>query len=334
MKSLIFCVALGALAVYVGTFLEPGASAAGHGAGQIAFVRGQLFPGDAYLHDAHIYTVNSDGSSLRQITGLAQSGAADSNELAPAWSPDGRKIAFIRYSIVAQPSYSLWVMNANGSNERRLADDLTGSAPCVQDNMLAGCAMAVSASWAPDGKQIAFARWSGPASGGRFHLWLMRTDGARPRQLTHGANELHPSWSPDGRRIAFFRATAFNDRGEIWVLDRRTGRARPVGQVPSVSCDGCPASSSSWSPSGRWIAFFGAGGLQEVNLVSHQRHKLGQGLEPAWAPTGNELAFASPGDSDGQYRIAILNRGTATQITHVSYPTDDEYPAWRPRSSR
>lgn len=69
----------------------------------------------------------------------------------PTWSPDGRRIAFVRsyYELAAEAGvYEIWTVDANGENEKKLAD-VPGSPPmyALQDGL----------SWSPDGQRLAFA---------------------------------------------------------------------------------------------------------------------------------------------------------------------------------
>ena len=93
--------------------------------------------------------MNADGSGQRRLTGDARFPAA------PAWSPNGRQIAFEGGS--GAPS-SVYVVNADGSGQRRLARN--GRAP----------------AWSPDGRTIAFFSDS--------KIYLMNADGSEHRQLT------------------------------------------------------------------------------------------------------------------------------------------------------
>jgi Tol biopolymer transport system component len=79
-----------------------------------------------------IYVMNADGSGLTRLTqndGFSPYGRPNEEvHLMPAWSPDGTKIAFVRYitgkTIDQKSLYDLFVMNADGSNQTRLARDI------------------------------------------------------------------------------------------------------------------------------------------------------------------------------------------------------------------
>src|SRR5439155_19917667 len=92
------------------------------------------------------------------------------NHFAPAWSPDGRKIAFGRGA--GPHSEQVYVMNADGSGERRL------TRLAAHNTVLA---------WLPDGK-IAFVSFHGPND---FEMYVMNADGSGQRNLTR-------EWGLDG----------------------------------------------------------------------------------------------------------------------------------------
>ena len=103
----------------------------------------------------------------------------------PAWSPDGKKLAFS----VENPRgmWAVHVANADGSHDVQLTDPIRiGGSP----------------AWSPDGKQIAFDEFGGEV---RQQIFVMDANGYNVRQLTNSPNWScgHPSWSPDGKQIAF-----------------------------------------------------------------------------------------------------------------------------------
>ena len=123
--------------------------------------------------------MNADGSQKRNIT---RDRAKDDD---PVWSPDGRRIAFLRgrpkskqgarARVIRYHLYGLYVVNADGSGLRRLTRN-----PNHGDYQLV---------WSPDGRTIYFGRY------------LVSADGSGARRLPY--IPLTAVWSPDGRRIAF-----------------------------------------------------------------------------------------------------------------------------------
>ena len=91
----------------------------------------------------------------------------------PAWSPDGTRIAF---DSNREGTFEIYVMNANGTNPRRLTRD-GGGQP----------------SWSPDGTRMAFI--GGPAK--EADIYVMNADGSNAVNLSnHPARDVAPAWSP------------------------------------------------------------------------------------------------------------------------------------------
>jgi hypothetical protein len=87
----------------------------------------------------------------------------------PSWSPDGTRIAFATY--FRNNHWEIWVMNADGSGQHRIATD------------------GLSPAWSPDGRKIAFTR-EAPAK-----LLTMNADGSGLTVLTMSSS-LYPDWQP------------------------------------------------------------------------------------------------------------------------------------------
>jgi len=196
-----------------------------------------------------IFVMNPDGSEHERLT-LRPKGLYRSDSL--TWSPDGRKLAFVAGNEdTCDFCFDLYVMNADGSGQRRLTHG----------------GLAFDPAWSPDGRKIAF-------SGGAQGIFVMNADGSGERRLTRNfAGDSGPAWSPDGRKIAF--VSNRDDSYEVYVMNADGSRqhalgARTVGGhfqiVGAVALrDGLPA----WSPNGRKIAFVSdRDGNQEVYVMN------------------------------------------------------------------
>ena len=149
--------------------------------------------------DEFLYTVHSDGSGLRALTGTGRSES-------PSWSPDGSKIAFGHTDGFGFAT-NIYVVNPDGSGIRRLTDDLD------RTNGMS--------SWSPDGSTIAYSSGRDPGceGSGCLALYLMNPDGTNKRKLTD-ADAFQLSWAPDGSKLAF--------------QDSRSG----VPQIYTINADG------------------------------------------------------------------------------------------------
>jgi Tol biopolymer transport system component len=155
----------------------------------------------------HIYSVKPDGSALKQLTSGPDSG--------PAWSPDGKRVAFVRYRYASRLGFDLFVMNADGSNQHKLT---AGFEP----------------DWSPDGKSIAFDDTGG--------IEVINPDGAGLHLLLGRASR--PEWSPDGKKIAYSFGQIGEPTNGIYTMNADGSGKRQLTHLAFGSVD-----SISWQPS-------------------------------------------------------------------------------------
>ncbi|MBI2492413.1 MAG: Tol-Pal system beta propeller repeat protein TolB [Candidatus Rokubacteria bacterium] len=115
----------------------------------------------------NIFVMDAEGASVRRLT----SGGFHTQ---PRWSPKGDAILYTQ----RQGTHDLWAIGPDGSNPRRLT---------------AGPGDNQGASWAPNGRHVAFQS----NRAGRWRVFMMLLDGTPPTQVTPGPGEFtSPSWSP------------------------------------------------------------------------------------------------------------------------------------------
>jgi hypothetical protein len=125
-------------------------------------------------------TVSARGGDL--WVGRDRITATRAEDSEPDWSPDRRRVAFVRQEPGARGS-SLHVVRRDGGDLQRLT---------------AGNRVVAMPAWSPDGKRIAFA--SSPLAGGSFDIWVVAAEGGQPQQVTKGAaEEIQPSWTRAGK---------------------------------------------------------------------------------------------------------------------------------------
>jgi hypothetical protein len=178
-------------------------------------------------------------------------------------------------------------------------------------------------AWSPDRKKLAFVRQD---KQGNYDIYIVNSDRTGLRQLTHGINDQEPAWSPSGKQIAFSR------NGRIALLNLGNGSVTLVTAGP---LDSDPA----WSANGSLIAFSSGTAPAEIDVMTatgaNDHTLVTSAIQPAWAPSGNDLAFTRFTNSGGQH-IAVINSVTGGPVRLLTTgPSDNSYSAaWSPNGKQ
>jgi TolB protein len=248
-----------------------------------------------------LYLMHSDGTGLRRITSRGA--------YTPAWSPDGKWIAFAsnRSRPRQENASEIYVMRVNGTALRR-----------VTRNHLAD----FQPAWAPDGKRLIL-----QTDGGRG-IAVINVNGTGFRRLTDDG-EAVPAWSPDGKTIAFALGTS---RGGdtatygIWLMNPNGSGQRQLTFPPQHPDGGSLNGSDSmpeWSPDGGQIAFTrryrGRNDIYTLRVDGSGLRRLtkqsGQHFAATWSPNGRRIVFIT---ALYQRRVIDVMNADGTQQRRLS----------------
>ncbi len=220
-------------------------------------------------------------------------------DFSPAWSPDGRQIAFVR---AVGEKAALYTMPSMGGQERRLTD-LRGP---IQYNIYVIPVL----SWSPDGQSLVYAEQ--PSADERARIVRLSLNSLETSVLTtppeESAGDLWPAVSPDGRQLAFVRSgsRAWGNQ-DVWVQPLPGGPARRLTFGKYSMCW-----SLSWTTDASEILFSSMSGgsgtsrMARVSLKNGPPQPLaGPGEEASWgAIQGHRMVYVQGNPSPPTvYRI-------------------------------
>ncbi len=279
--------------VVPGKLAGTGGVAAASRAPELAFV-------SARAGAAHISLIGVDGSRERRLTpgGFAT----------PAWSPDGRRLAFVR---TAGGHSVILVARADGSGARAI------TRPGAEAGLPA---------WAPGGRRLAVVI----AHAGTRQIATINADGTGLRRLTAPPGfSTAPVWSPDGRQIAFV-SHRDHPNPELYVMRGDGGGQTRLTRDGVLLRPG--VLHSVWLPGGGRLAYVARVGLAEqaiwvVDASGGTPRRISTGYAPAWSPDGRRLAFVVARVGDAQ--IYVMD-ATGKNVRRITPAGTHLLPAWSP----
>ena len=263
--------------------------------------------------DQHsIYALSLSTGEKKKLT-FPPAGQIDDT---PAFSPDGRSLAFSRHSTLSAAEVFLVA----------LSDDL---APTGEPKQLTSKRqVSKSPVWTADGREIIFSSGSYIAPT-ESDLWRVPTSGGALQPLFTSARGLTPALSRQGTRFAYSRF--FSDLN-IWRLpvpgpNRKAGR--PVSLIASTYDD----EAAQYSPDGSRIAFVSRrSGTSEIFVCASdgsntlQLTSLGATGSPKWSPDSRRIIFDS--NAEGRFELYVIDAGGGTPQRLTRSTADDAVPSW------
>jgi Tol biopolymer transport system component/DNA-binding winged helix-turn-helix (wHTH) protein len=273
---------------------------------QVAFAFG------AERDKSGIYTTMVDGDKPLRLT----SGSGDAF---PAWSPDGRRVAFYR---VSEHGTAIYTVPALGGTEQKLHTGFSGP-------------WAIGLDWSPDGKVLAFSE--GPQDKNRAWITLLSLADSAIHPLTSPSNQEYdsaPAFSSDGSKVAFIRGVVAGVVSDLFVVSATGGTPRQL-TFDKTWIFGSPT----WTPDGRELIFSSArGGLGALWRVSASggtpRPVEGVGVI-AWAPSvslkGNRLVYQQMSFKDSIFRLNLTDNSRRPAVPTLL--RSEKGLNWRPQFS-
>jgi TolB protein len=250
-----------------------------------------------------IYVINADGTGLRQLT----------DGMDPAWSPDGKRVAFARWR---KPSPGIYVIDEDGKNETQVF----------------GWPMAKAPVWSPDGTRLAITHQRGEDNNGNpyWKLGVIRIEDKHFTEILCWEHSFSPTWSPDGNIIAYDSDFGLHLTSEDGSIGGQTYDRNTYALIVDIQ-----ATSPAWSPDGAKIAYMydelvpveiyvmGPDGENKTKLTDTppSPDPLASSVAPAWSPDGTKIAFLT--DRRGKWEIWVMNADGSDQRPMFETALDD-----------
>jgi dipeptidyl aminopeptidase/acylaminoacyl peptidase len=283
-----------------------------------------------------LWRVGYDGGDRTQLTDTPRH-----DEWAPAWSPDGRWLAFLSDRGEDDAQTQVWALPAGGG-EARVLTNLPGGVDDFQ--------------WAPDSLRLALTATDPEHPAGtpkpknpppivtdrfhfkqdvdgylgtrRSHLYLHEIASGQTTQLTSGAHdEAYPSWSPDGRRIVFVTRSGEDPdrrpRIALHVIEPRAGATgKPLAQLDGADSDSLQGLRPQWSPDGRRIAYLQGGAEKWIYYAPMQLALIDAMTGAVTVPAPIDRWFShvrwAP---DGKSLLALVEQSRTTHVSRIEIAT-------------
>jgi Tol biopolymer transport system component/DNA-binding winged helix-turn-helix (wHTH) protein len=256
-----------------------------------------------------IYRIDLDTRRARPLTSPPSGWEGD---LSPAFSPDGRKIAFLRAS--ENSVLDVYWIPSSGGQPQQITHD---------GQMIDGI------TWSSDNRSIIFSS----NRAGEYGLYKIALNGRTPQRMPVGTeNATQPAIPRDGKNLAFVQGSAIFGILEVSVARNETAAKDSMmvsstaqDSAPSISPDGSHFAFQSWRSGTQqiWISSFDGQSLRQLTPTTGDLTGSGS---PSWSPSGRDILFDSRIRGHSHIFIIPAAGGTPTQITFAD--ANDIVPRW------
>lgn len=228
----------------------------------------------------------------------------------PAWSPDGKQLAYVSYSS-GRPQ--IYVQNIFTKQTQQLTN-FSGSN--------------LSPAWSPDGRRMAMAL----SKDGNSEIYIMDLVSRRLYRVTQNYGvDIEPTWTSDSRSLVFM-----SDRGGRPQLYRvPVSETGPLGQPTRITFDGIENMRPDVSPNGKLLAMVNNTGgryrISVLDLETEQLSLLSDGYfdeSPSFAPNGSMIIYASQADGKGVLAVVSADGRASHKLRFLQGEVRE--PAWSP----
>ncbi len=256
-----------------------------------------------------IFTCDFDGHGVKQFT------AHKSISLSPAWSSDGKWLAYVSF---AKGGTKIFVRQVDGKLGNVIGYKGTNSSPAWMPGKLN---LAASMSFSNDPE-----------------IYLLTRQGEIIKRITESWGiDVSPSFSPDGKKIVF--ASRRHGSPQIYIKDLKSGAVR------RLTFKGKHNTSPSWSPDGKRIAYVGIEDNQiNIFVINVGTDMIGPDIinsgmpvqltvnagdneDPCWSPDGSMLIFSSTRNG-GIPRLFVMNASGTDQRQLLKMKGRQTQPDW------
>jgi len=255
-----------------------------------------------------LFLLSPETGEKRRVTSPPASVVGDCS---PAFSPDGKQLAFVR--VISAAVGEVYLVSVNGGEPKRLTFDGAGIS---------------NLAWNPNGREIVFAS----RHGGKSRLFRIPVEGGAPEWLAAtGSDAQYPAFSSEGTRLAWRQNAVDTDIFRL-ALNSGSEKSQPLANlIVSTALEASPR----YSPDGKRIAFVsnrsgsdeiwvcGSDGENPIRLTSFRGPLAGS---PSWSPDGKQIVFDCRPEGNADVYVVSAEGGQPRRLT--TDPAEDIVPSW------